>query len=156
LSAASERFLKAGDWLGRALCLVLQGWVEQAGGSPAFARELMRTARADFDAIGYRLGMAQCHLTPAHAQPPEGNSAPPPPRPPPPPPGLPPPRQPPGGRRLRAPPGHDRHRLRLSLRRRRARPLRRQDLRPPRRPLGRGRGPPAPRPGLARSRRRRR
>ena len=62
----------AGDWLGRAQCLVLQGFVEQAGGSPVFARDLLRTARADFDAIGYRLGLAQCDVALAHTEHREG------------------------------------------------------------------------------------
>ena len=39
---------------------------------PTYARELLRTARADFDAIGYRLGMAQCDVALAHTDHREG------------------------------------------------------------------------------------
>jgi hypothetical protein len=40
--------------------------VEQAGAAPDTARGLLNTAREDFDAIGYRLGLAQCDLALAH------------------------------------------------------------------------------------------
>jgi hypothetical protein len=70
LASGAERFLEFGDRLGRAQCLLLQSMVEQAaaGASLAAARELLRTARADFDGIGYRLGLSQCDLALAHAE----------------------------------------------------------------------------------------
>jgi hypothetical protein len=64
--AASTTLRRLGDRLGRAQALMLQGGVEQAGGSPAASHELLRTARAEFDAIGYRLGLAQCDVADGH------------------------------------------------------------------------------------------
>jgi tetratricopeptide (TPR) repeat protein len=70
LVSGAERFAAVGDRLGRAQCLLLQSMVEQAaaGSSPEVVRSLLAEARADFDAIGYRLGLAQGELILAHAE----------------------------------------------------------------------------------------
>ncbi|EYF05378.1 serine/threonine-protein kinase [Chondromyces apiculatus] len=70
LASCAARAAELGDRLGRAQSLLLQGIVEQAapGSSTDTVRGLLASARADFDAIGYRLGMAQCELALAHAE----------------------------------------------------------------------------------------
>ena len=68
LGRGAARFLAGGDGRGRALGLRLLACVEQAGGAPSKGRPPLRTARAEFDAIGYRLGLAQCDVALGHAE----------------------------------------------------------------------------------------
>jgi hypothetical protein len=57
-----------GDRLGRAQCLVVQS-LGRAGRRRDCARDRAGAhARGEFDAIGYRLGLAQCDITLAHAE----------------------------------------------------------------------------------------
>ncbi|AKT41479.1 serine/threonine-protein kinase [Chondromyces crocatus] len=70
LASCAARAAVMGDRLGRAQSLLLQSIVEQAAPAPSpdTIRGLLSAARADFDAIGYRLGLAQCELAQAHAE----------------------------------------------------------------------------------------
>jgi hypothetical protein len=53
--------------LGRAQCLILLALIEEAIGGFQRGRELLAQARAEFDRIGYRLGIAQCDVALGHA-----------------------------------------------------------------------------------------
>src|SRR4029077_17794026 len=52
---------------GRAQCLILLALIEEAVGDFRAGREHLASARAEFDAIGYRLGIAQSDVALAHA-----------------------------------------------------------------------------------------
>jgi hypothetical protein len=56
-----------GDVLGRAQCLILMALIEEAVGDFPAGRDLLAQARAEFDAIGYRVGIAQSDVALAHA-----------------------------------------------------------------------------------------
>jgi tetratricopeptide (TPR) repeat protein len=153
LDVALARCTKVGDLLGRAQCLILIALIDESVGAHVRARNQLILARGEFDAIGYRLGIAQCDVALGHADHrafdfPQARA------------GV-------GGaggdarasepaRRggVRAAARDDRHRHGRLRRRRRARGRVHQDLRPPPRSVGRGRGAAAPRAGGLGARRR--
>ena len=53
--------------LGRAQCLILLALIEERRRRCVRARDLLMEARAEFDTIGYRLGIAQCDIALGHA-----------------------------------------------------------------------------------------
>ena len=139
--------------LGRAQCLILLALIEEAVGGFQRGRELLAQARAEFDRIGYRLGIAQCDVALGPRRSPRLRLR-----------GRPHSRarrarqlsrgpEPARRGRVRAPARDGGPRLRRVRRRRGACARRLQDLRAPAGSLGSARGAPARGPGRARARR---